>query len=203
MTFRSILLGVRTPIAGLVQQLEDNADLWGKYDVRKMMGINKPHYGMDDIWVRYNAFSKFNSANPAAFNDEHVPVNYPAWYKLTELHEIIFGLMQRVNGEMLGGVLITKIPPGGKILPHVDTGWHVNYYKKFYLSLKSAPGAVFSFQDEGAPDSTREDVRPNPGDIWFIDNRRRHWVDNNSNEDRITVIICIRTEQPRFGGKDA
>lgn len=190
---RSQLLLTGVDIAPLLKELQENPQLWDQHDARKLMGVDKPHAEMSDIWVRYNDFSNFDPANPAAFNDKHVPVWYPAWNALHALHPIIRELMATVNGEMLGGVLITRIPAGCKIGPHVDTGWHVGYYSKFYLSLKNAPGATFNFQDEGAPDSTREVVRPKPGELYYIDNRKRHWVENNSTEERITVIICIRT----------
>lgn len=195
---RSQLIRTGVDTKPLLSELAANPQLWDQYDVRKTMGISKPHAQMSDIWVRYNAFERFDKNNPAQFNAEHVPVWYPAKWALPSLRPIIFDIMAAVDGEMLGGILITRIPAGCGIGPHVDHGWHVNYFSKFYLSLKSSPGAVFSFQDEGAPENTREDVRPNPGDIYYIDNRKRHWVENNSNEERMTVIICIRTD--KFGG---
>ena len=85
---------------------------------------------------------------------------------------------------MLGGVLITRIPPGMGIDPHTDHGWHVEYYDKFYLSLKSAPGATFHRADEV--------INPKPGDLYHFDNRLEHSVRNDSNQDRITLITCIR-----------
>lgn len=200
LTPRSILIKRGLDVSAILKQLDANPQLWNVNEARKSVGQNKPHAAMSDIWVRYNHPAKVDPANLAAFNNEHVPFNYPAWYLLPALQTVIFNLMSEVQGEMLGGVLITRIPPRGGILPHVDTGWHVNYYKKFYLALKAPMGAVFSFQDDGAPDSTREDVRPKTGELHFIDNRKRHWVENNSDEERMTAIICIRTAQPRFGG---
>ena len=36
------------------------------------------------------------------------------------------------------------------------------------------------------------ELRPLPGDIYTFDNARRHWVTNDSDEDRITLIVCVR-----------
>lgn len=141
---------------------------------------------MSDIWVRYNRPDRLNPEDPRAFNNEHVPVWYPAWKKLPALRPIIFDLMATVEGEMLCGVLITRIPPGEGIAPHVDAGWHVEYTEKFYLSLKSSPGADFVCDGER--------LNPKPGEMWLFDNRKNHWVENDSTEDRITLIVCIRTE---------
>lgn len=181
-------------IAPLLQQLEapDNAHLWNANDERKTR-TGTAHAAMSDIWVRYNAIEKLDRRNPGDFNKEHVPVWYPAWDKLTALHPIIFNLMARVDGEMLGGVLITKIPPGQGLKPHIDTGWHVEHYDKFYLSVKSENGSLFCCEHGGH----LEDINPKAGDIWLFDNRKMHWVENNSDADRITVIICIRTR--KFG----
>lgn len=193
---RSQLVCSGYDVRPIKSQLAEHKELWGQNSLRK--NSSKVHQEMNDIWVRYNDVSKYDEDNMHKFNNEHIPIWYAAIDKCPALRKPIFYLMSKLEGEMLGGVLITKIPPGGKILPHADTGWHVNYFAKFYLSINSARGAVFSFQDEGAPESTREDVRPRTGDIYYIDNRKRHWVENNSMEDRVTMIICIRTRH--YGG---
>lgn len=145
---------------------------------------------MSDIWVRYNDVEPFEkSGDYSGFNDLHFPIWYPAYEALPALKPVIFDLMTKVEGEHLGGVLITRIPAGCGIAPHVDRGWHVEFYDKFYLSLKSSPGAKFL---------CGEDVlEPKPGEIWRFDNRLEHSVVNESNEDRMTLIVCIRTEKYR------
>lgn len=176
-------------VANLVYQLDGHPDLWDAHSIRKTWK-NTPHSRMSDIWVRYNDISRYNPDSPGSFNNEHVPIWYPAWRKLPALRPIIFDLMARVQGEMLGGVLITRIPPGEGIAPHCDRGWHVEYYSKYYVSLKSAPGADFVCDDGMWTDR----LNPKPGDIYLFDNRKNHWVENNSNEDRVTLIVCIRTD---------
>lgn len=170
-------------------ELAARPGMWDINPLRKSLG-DKPHARMSDIWVRYNDFAKYNPEKPAAFNDEHVPVWYPAWDHLAALKPIVHGLMTAVEGEMLGGVLITRIPPGEGIGRHVDRGWHVEYYDKFYVTLKSSPGADFVCEHDGVT----ERLNPKPGEIWLFDNRKPHWVENNSMEDRVTLIVCIRTE---------
>lgn len=174
-------------VAPLLAQLDQYPDLWGTYRHRKMPG--SPHARMSDIWVRYNRLDRFDEANPAAFNAEHIPVWYPAWRVLTALHPILFDLAGAVQCEMIGGVLITRIPPGERIDSHTDQGWHVDQYEKFYLSPKSAPGADFICEHDGV----EERFNPKPGEWVLFDNRKRHRVENNSPEDRITVIACLRT----------
>lgn len=183
--FELIRRGVN--IAPLLHRLDTRSDLWDRDGFRKN-GKGSPHSRMSDIWVRYNDKRPFEeSGDWSKFNDEHDSVWYPAYYALPELKPIIFDLMYDVAGERLGGVLITRIPPGEGIAPHVDSSWHVEYYDKYYLSLKSAPGAKFFCDDEF--------INPHPGDIWKFDNRKEHWVSNQSMEDRITLIMCIRSDR--------
>lgn len=184
--FLQIASGV--DVAPLIAAIDAQPELWDSHRERKESD-GSPHARMSDIWIRYNDKARYKDRE--SFNAEHVPVWYPAWHALPELRPIIFGLMAAVDGEMLGGVLITRIPPGGGIAPHVDQGWHVEYYDKFYVSLRSDPGAEF-WCDHGC---IAEALNPKVGDIWRFDNRKNHWVENNSSTDRVTLIVCIRTDK--------
>jgi hypothetical protein len=179
----------------LVDVLDTHPDLWDRNGFRKS-GRGSPHGGMSDIWVRYNDVAPFAARGDyTGFNDAHVPIWYEAYNVLREaLDPIVFPLMARVAGEMLGGILITRIPAGCGIDPHIDQGWHVNYFDKFYLSLKSAPGATFHCGDEV--------INPAPGDLYHFDNRLEHWVKNESDSDRMTLIVCIRTDRRRWNPKN-
>lgn len=177
----------------LLSQLDAHPELWNAHEGRRHHE-GSSHGETSDIWVRYNDFTRARGETHRermlSLTHEHVPVWYPAWEVLPALHPIVFDLMAAVQGEMLGGVLMTKVPPGGRILPHADTGWHVEYYDKFYVGLQSAPGADFICED-GA-ETERINIRP--GEIWLFDNRKVHSVENDSDIDRITLIVCIRTQ---------
>jgi hypothetical protein len=178
-----------TDVKPLNAEIAAHPELWDQVTLRKT-APGTPHRAMSDIWVRYNDVKPFLAKGDlSTFNDRHVPIWYPAWRALPALRPIVFGLMARVEGEMIGGVLITRIPPGGGIEPHTDRGWHVDYYEKFYVALQSEPGALFLCQHGGE----REALNPAPGEIHLFDNRKEHWVDNRSDQDRVTLIVCIRT----------
>lgn len=166
-------------VAALRAALARRPDLFGQHGARAYAG--SPHQGMTDIWVRYNA--PYNLG--PFFNDEHDPVWYPAWHQLPELHGLVFDLMRRVEGERLGGILITKLPPGASIAPHVDCGWHADYYEKFTIAVANPPGALFRFPDG--------DIAAENGDCWWFDNSVPHAVDNPTDHERIALIVCIRT----------
>lgn len=161
--------------------------LWDQQPLRREMP-DTPHGGMKDIWVRYNAYKNF-TGDVAKFNAEHDSVWYPAWYALPELQPIVFGLMSLVRGERLGGILITTIPPGGEIASHVDDGWHVRYYDKYYVQVDSGPGALFWAEDTS--------FVPEVGEVYFFDNKVTHGVRNLGSATRTTLIICIKSD--RYG----
>lgn len=168
-------------VAPLRAALDAQPDLFGVYTDRAAYP-GSPHQEMTDIWVRFNALAK----RGPEFNAEHDSVWYPAYAALPELKPIIFGLMRAVEGERLGGILITKIPPGGAIAAHVDSGWHAGYYEKFYIAVQNAPGAVFRFPDG--------DLVAAPGDCYWFNNSVSHSVENNADQERIALIVCIKTD---------
>jgi mannose-6-phosphate isomerase-like protein (cupin superfamily) len=91
----------------------------------------------------------------------------------------------------LGNVLITRIPPGGRVLPHVDRGWAPEFYtSKFYVVLHGNAETV-NLCGEGADE---EQVVMAPGSIWAFENRITHSVENNGASERISLIVTLRVE---------
>lgn len=171
----------------LQQELLNNLDEFDKYDFRRTFP-NSPHAEMNDIWVRYNDINPFLAKGSLeGFEAEHDSIWYPVIEKLPAVKKVVFDLMSKVEGERLGGVLITKLPPGGHIARHTDAGWHAQYYDKFFVPILNEEGAIFGFDDG--------DIHPKLGEAWWFDNSNPHWVTNNSNCDRIAMIVCIRTEK--------
>ncbi len=119
--------------------------------------------------------------------DQHENVDYPAYKMLPEARSLVMNLMAYVGGERLGRVMINKIAPGGKIFPHADTPVHADYYTRFHLVLQSQPGVVFRAGDEQVYMAT--------GDVWWFDNKQEHEVINNSADERIHMIVDIRTSR--------
>lgn len=167
-------------VSSIAKALSERADLFGIHNQRAT-SYNSPHAAMSDIWIRYNDFYNFGEN----FHDEHESVWYPSYKELPSLSTIIFNLMHLVEGERLGGVLITKLAPGGAIAEHVDSGWHADYYEKFYIPIAVEDGAVFSFPSG--------DIKAQPGECYWFNNAVPHSVKNNSNSDRISLIVCIKT----------
>lgn len=168
----------------LVQAIIRQPWLWDKYPERTSLE-NGPFEGTHDIWVRFAAPETLQ--NKEDLGKPHESVWYEAADCLPLVKDICYALMTAVQGERLGGVLITKIPPGQMVKPHVDGGWHAEYYDKYAVQLQSNQLQAFCFDNDA--------LVALPGDVYWFNNRVNHWVTNESNEDRITMIICIRSDR--------
>lgn len=176
-------------VTPLMLELQRQPHLWNRNTARLV--AHGPHAQTSDIWIRY----KDEAENKASgdyrnFGDEHDPIWYPSYYALPECRRLIFEVMARVQGERLGGVLIYKVEPGRKILPHVDSGWHVEYYDKFNVYLNSKPGCTFFYADG-------ERIDAKTGDLYWFVNHVEHWVENTSDDDHVVLTVCVRTHRIR------
>jgi len=186
MAISHIKLDLKVNIKPLKTVLARNSDLFGKIPYRKT-APNSPHREMEDIWVRFNDVTGFErSGDFSKIVDEHESI----WYEmdiLPEVKTICNDIMNYCDGSRLGGVLITRLPSGKNIYPHNDKGWHAEYYQKYYIPIVNTVGSSFYFEDGDIKD-------PTEGDVWFFDNSFTHWVKNESDTDRIALIVCLKTD---------
>lgn len=165
-------------VGPLLWALQANPQLWNA-NTSRTADPASPHYGLDDIWARY-----------AAPGEDPGGPHESVWYEAADLlpiRELVYPLMSFVNGDRLGGVLITRIPAGRECRPHSDPGWHARFYEKFAIQVQSAPGQAFCFDNER--------LETKPGDLYWFDNSATHWVENPTPHDRITAIVCIRPDR--------
>jgi hypothetical protein len=176
-----------TPIAGnvdtvpLMNALANHPELWNEHRLRTTFE-GTPHGEVDDIWLRFNADL---GQEVAKFADDLEAVWYPAADALRPAREIVANVMGRLWGERLGRVLITRLAPGKRILPHRDViGKYASYYSRYHVSLCGHPGSLFRAADET--------VTMRTGEVWRFDASAEHEVINNSADDRINLLIDIR-----------
>ena len=171
----------RERVASAYAELQD-ASLWNLYRWRTEH-VKSPHREVEDIWLRYNDLANLG----VAFNDEHESVWYPVATKLPETVNLVNRVVATCGGDRLGGVLVTKVPAGKQVYPHVDGGWHAAYYSKIAVQIAGKPEQRFQFKEE--------ELSTVSGDVYSFDNSYSHWVTNPTSEDRITLIICMRKPQ--------
>lgn len=176
------ILGQGVDVAPLLNAVLRN-DLWNK-NLLRTTHPDSPHKQVDDIWLRFNAIPE-SGDELASVTDDKESINYPAWWALPEAQNIALNLMRQVRGERLGRVLITRLAPGKTIAPHVDGGAPASYYDRYHISLQGLPGQLFRCGSET--------VQMRTGEVWWFDNCKEHEIVNNSADDRITLILDIRT----------
>lgn len=171
-------------VAPILAELDAQPDLWDAHSERRT-APNSPHAGMEDIWVRARGQDDLDSPN--AFREPHWPVFYPAWSALPAIQPVVWALMGMTKAVQLGNVLITRIPPGQRILPHADSGWAPEWFTtKFYIVLKGNPDCINHCMDES--------VCMAAGEIWQFENRLTHSVENRGTTERMSLIVTMRVE---------
>ncbi len=182
----------------LLHALATQPELWNRDAVRKHW--QSVHKDVDDILLRYNAWTEGEDYLDKVCSSLAM-VDYPAWHKLTPAQVFVYGLMGKVMGVHLGRVMISRLKPGGSIPAHSDRidvaevqfpdrVPPASYFERYHVCLQSGPGALFMCGDE--------QVNMLPGEIWWFDNQQVHAVVNNSADDRIHLIIDIRTRHDDY-----
>lgn len=177
-------------VGPLIQQLDAAPELWNQNVFRTETGPysgSSPHGKISDIIVRFNDWKNW-TGDRMAFNGPHESVWWGAYDKLPYIQPLVFDLMRLFCAEQLGMVLLTRIPPHCNVGKHVDRGWHSEHYLKFGVQIKSAPGQTFCYQGFK--------LETAPGDLFAFDNSKVHWVENPTEHERITLIVCLRLQQP-------
>ena len=91
--------------------------------------------------------------------------------RLPSLHNVVWALMSTLKATELGGCLLTRLPPGGRILPHQDDSWHAwHFNRKVYGVLRSNPWCINRCEDEA--------VSFRAGELWSFVNTVPHSVEN-------------------------
>ena len=172
--FYKLASGVDT--SGLMHTLAIAPGLWNEHLLRQTYE-GSAHAEADDIWLRFQA-------EGSDMVEGLECVAYPAWWRLAEARHIVHTLVRQVEGVRLGRVVITRLKPGGRIYPHADGGAPATYYQRYRVALNARPGVTFRAGTEAIEQRT--------GDIWWFDNTEEHEVVNNSDDDRVVMIVDVQ-----------
>jgi hypothetical protein len=149
-----------------------------------------PFGEVDTIFLRFPPASVTEMERSA--RDQHECVWMDGWLHLPAARPIVFGLMAQVQGERLGRVMVNRIKAGGHIFPHADTPVHAEYWDRYHAVLKSGPGCNFRCGEEV--------VNMETGAVYWFQNALEHEVLNNSDDDRIHLIMDVRTQRLSVSG---
>lgn len=182
------MLGTFDP-APLLNQILRQPELW-KADTYLRDYPQGPFGDTETIFLRFPPASV--SELERGEKDQHECVWMDGWLKLPAVRPILRNLMNAVEGERIGRVMINKLRPGGRVYPHADTPVHAQYWDRYHAVIQSGPGCNFRCGDEV--------VNMPRGTVWWFQNQHEHEVTNNSDDDRLHLIMDIRTERLEFAG---
>lgn len=124
--------------------------------------------------MNWNSYPEFQHLD----DDSTVPYDY------TEIQEKIPHTVNFLKNQFPHGsyqrVRYMLIPPGGFILPHRDTD--NSFLSPVNIALNNPHGCEFVMENNGV-------VPFKPGKAFLLDISNRHCIWNNSNEDRIHIIV--------------
>jgi hypothetical protein len=184
------LLGSGIDVLPLMLAIKRRPELW-KEDTYLRDYPQGPFGDTESIMLRFPVKSVHETEEELQKHlstyDQHESVDYPPYKLLTEARPMVMNLMSYVAGERLGRVMINKLRPGGRIYPHADTEAHADYYSRFHVVLQSQPGVIFKAGDEQVHMAT--------GEVWWFNNKEVHEVINHSADDRIHMVVDIRTSR--------
>lgn len=166
-------------VAPLLVALAVRDDLWNQNTLRTAHE-GSAHGDASDIWLWFN---EVDAQSPGAVVNEIFVIPYTGWFVLPQVRSLVFDLMQRVGGVQLGRTMITKLPPGGRICPHVDQGAPAEFFERHHIYLQGS-NSIFS--------AGEEKLKMQPGEAWWFNNRVEHDVVNMGSDDRIVLIIDVR-----------
>lgn len=179
-----------SPLVLALHRLEKSSRIW-KEDTYLRDYPQGPFASCESVILRFPPRSVHETEEALKKHletfDPNECIDQPVFKQLPEARPLIFALMTFAQGERLGRVLINKINPGGVIYPHADTDAHAAYYDRFHIVLKSSPGVVFRCGTES--------INMETGSAFWFDNSKEHEVINNSAEERISMVVDIRTSK--------
>jgi len=189
--FMLLASGVNVELLVLaLHRLEKSSNIW-KEDTYLRDYPQGPFSETESVILRFPPRTIYETEeelkNHNAFFDEHENVDQEVFKRLPEARPLIFNLMAAVQGERLGRCIINKLKPGDVIYPHEDTPSHAKYWDRFHIVLHSSPGANFRCGDET--------VHMRTGEVWWFNNAIEHEVINNSADNRIHLVVDIRTSK--------
>lgn len=171
-------------VTPLLHQVYLHPELWNEDTVRTQHE-GSPHHNCDDILLRFQWMGQFTDPPSTHVVDDPECIWYPAADVLTEALKLIFDLAHAVKAERVGRVIISRLPPGKSITPHEDGGAVASYYTRYQMPLQSAPGCIF--------ECGGEQLQMQDGQVWYFNNKLTHSVINNSNTDRLAIIVDLKT----------
>lgn len=118
-------------------------------------------------------------------------IDTPARMLYPSIDKLVNWIYDNVNGIKLGRIMIVKLLPNGIINAHIDPGQYFQEHYRFHVPFITDPNVLF-YGEDGVPAHMPE------GFLSQLANRRMHSAENQSNVDRIHLIVDIDSNNPIY-----
>lgn len=186
--FRKVIDGLL--VKPLLAQLARCPELWGApsewtHGKERFSVIHQADLAKSHIVLRYNRTPPGRLLSPRHWDR-------PAIFALTEARLLALQVLISAGVQPpIGRMTISRLPPGGRILPHIHLveGGRPRIFDTYQIPLQVDEGVLFGCGHEA--------IWMQPGTAWTFDNqlttgRGGHWVENNSQRDRISLMVDLR-----------
>lgn len=114
-------------------------------------------------------------------------IDTPARSLYAEVDKLVNWIYDYVEGTKLGRIMLVKLLSGGIIGEHTDPGQYFLEYYRFHVPFFTNPEVMFYGYNEQISDHMLE------GHLCQLANRRPHSAKNLSKEDRVHLIVDIKS----------
>ena len=186
--FLRIAQGLNT--SPVLLSLHRRPDLWNQKRFRTTFE-HTPHSEVDDILLRFSDDKVAQEGDPNAVEKVMVDGNsvwHEAVHQVPEIQPLVLALMVQIKAYALDRLILTRLAPGKRILPHADNqGAYVHDPDRVrhHIVLQGLPGSLYRTGDET--------VNMLTGEVWWFNAHIEHEVVNNSADDRIHLLVDCRT----------
>jgi hypothetical protein len=175
------------PVENLLDEVEAHSQMW-YVDTSRQEVITKQRethaITLRSHAPQANIDSRIRRAKPFGYKGQlsEMAADFPLVCRYVD------DLVQELQGTP-GRVVMTKLRPHGKIYPHTDDGLYWLLRDRYHLVLKSPGGSHFK--------AGGEEVYMREGELWWFDPTVEHEAFNESDDDRIHVIVDVLSPQSR------
>lgn len=175
------LVGSGLNVAPLLASLQRQPELWSEYTFRQRF-IGNTNRDTETVFLRYTK----GRALRDIYLEADEASDWPAFEKLPEARDLLARFCELLEPQKIGRMFIVALRPGGKVLPHEDVGMYSDRFERFHIPLQSDDGNEFFCQSS---ESITESVFMRPGELWWFNHKKLHWVVNGSARDRLHLIV--------------
>jgi hypothetical protein len=127
--------------------------------------------------------SNTSQANQHMVVAQSKTADFPIFKKTIDWVESVLKSTGAKNIEF-GRIFVSKLAAKSNVDLHTDSGKYFSYYDRFHYTVTGAKENIFSIRDENCILEVDS--------LYWVNNHVPHWLENQSNEDRINFIIDAR-----------